>query len=1435
MKPNDDKKKSGNVTPGNGKSSVEKSFSLLKIYPTENSSQVIPAGDGSMQASFPSPEYSPEGEEGGHESTQNDQSLISSGEDDGSSGSASPNSNPNGGGNDTPVEGGGGDGSIKLGTGNYAKGKQTKAEKKAAELQTKGSEIDGKSKQDVEKQDSEIEDGKKKVEEKAKDKEGQNQKGKEGNKEKQNAKKEKLQAEAGKVGGKDGQENKAPATPKTAPQNKTTPPAKSPKGKNGGSKKKGQNYVVDSKNASLFGGSQIVKTTQAGNAVAYAEGGLNQEQEGVAQPLPQHIIQAELDKRKQANSTSIEAFRGQSQNQIAQVKTNASNQQTQINVTQTIILGNVEIATTQALDKVETDLQAAKEEISTQFDGFKTDITAHSQTVIESIQAKKVEEQAKIDTELASAKEAALQMQETTISAAETSIETQVQRIRDEALRMGELAVERANAQADIERAKAVPEQSGWQDFKNGGDYEENKKKARVEACVEVGKQTKKQFLETAENAAAELLSSKAAIREEITANVTQLTDGFTSQAEDTKTALGAQADGHVEQVTSETAAMIAELDSKKASEIAALESFGASKKSEIRQVSAQLKSQLQEQVNSAKQQLEQTSSSSLQQLQSSQSELISQLQSAAEMPVEDFGTLQSNLTQQFQTAASGMANSINQMGKQTTEGLNSAGTQFVEQLNQLGTTSSEAINSQKDQAISTGEGIKASSIASLDNTKTQSEAELSAITENLKSFFTAKISEFTNMFSEASQQIDQDLVGKADEVIAGFQAELDKLPATLIDKAAEAEAAVKPRWRKIVGVLIEIVAAVALAAVVALLVASGVGIIGLLIGGAIAGALIGAGKQMLNNAIDGKPLTEGVGKAMAVGAVEGVFAALTGGAGSQIMSKVGGKLTSMGAGTFVSGASKFGQRAVGKFAVQALTNISEGVSKTIVGNLADGKAWNTGVLQAVASGTIDSIIGFGTGAATSKIQGSSNLGSQVGESFSRRAGREVVELGTDFAGNSLSSGAQNVVKNWDNITSGEAGLLDSFGEGVTNDWETNLVKSGTRNANSTVTNHIRDNAATRRLESDGVDAPDLADGYRYTVNNSGDVDVRKTHNRDANNEALPDLKYNSETNTVADPTAKPTLTQEAEEAETTTTGSQSTTAKGDETEATSSGTQSASAKEAESRGLPQAPDGYHYSTSSKGTLYLRRTSRTDANGVELPQLRIDGDQIVRDGLTAEHTQTYSSPDELAATYDPKGRLSRADRGMIYNYYQQGKFDEIENILQLNTSKHSTATLWPPSRGGYNVQNEQAIQPDSKFDRYGGVMYDDDGNLKMQNGLPTLTGSFTSPMNENGTPQPFDSRALDKERNEYDVYYEIEVIGDIDITSNNASVMPWFDKEGNGTQSEWNIPINPDTITPTNPRGYPYTWNELQDMGLIRIKLKESPSGNADVNALINP
>lgn len=216
---------------------------------------------------------------------------------------------------------------------------------------------------------------------------------------------------------------------------------------------------------------------------------------------------------------------------------------------------------------------------------------------------------------------------------------------------------------------------------------------------------------------------------------------------------------------------------------------------------------------------------------------------------------------------------------------------------------------------------------------------------------FVQQVSHVADLFSQLDRQLQQGFRDSGRGLEQGLRGALANLGADIDKYADQAAAQVQPRWKSI----LKIVLAIAIVLVVAIVVgpavigfvgaaagalgasAGAASVIGAVVGGAIVGAGAGAVNQLGNNAIDGRPLMEGVGHAAIVGAITG---AIGGGAGAW------GQALSRGGSALAGVAVRVGGNMVGAFAGQvgadALTGRpidwrAAGVSALISGGMSLG------------------------------------------------------------------------------------------------------------------------------------------------------------------------------------------------------------------------------------------------------------------------------------------------------------------------------------------------------------------------------------------------------------------------------------------------------------------------------------------------------------------
>jgi hypothetical protein len=156
---------------------------------------------------------------------------------------------------------------------------------------------------------------------------------------------------------------------------------------------------------------------------------------------------------------------------------------------------------------------------------------------------------------------------------------------------------------------------------------------------------------------------------------------------------------------------------------------------------------------------------------------------------------------------------------------------------------------------------------------------------------------------------------------------------------------------------------------------------------------------------------------------------------------------------------------------------------------------------------------------------------------------------------------------------------------------------------------------------------------------------------------------------------------------------------------------------------------------------------------------------------------------------------------------------------------------WPPANGGYQRQTVQLKKGDT-FDRYQGSVIDkkpDPADPKKTVDLETgdefdvtFIGEFLSPLGKAGTPatpQSFESRALNRPKEDYPLAYTIEILEDVPLDTVRgelAQVIPWYGQPGGGTQMRLEFP---------KPDWKRKEWTKMQDSGYAKIKLDSSPSG----------
>ncbi len=229
------------------------------------------------------------------------------------------------------------------------------------------------------------------------------------------------------------------------------------------------------------------------------------------------------------------------------------------------------------------------------------------------------------------------------------------------------------------------------------------------------------------------------------------------------------------------------------------------------------------------------------------------------------------------QTAAlqRGAQTSAKQLGQQATQA-----TQQINQTAQDGLRGAQNSEAQLIQAVLGFAQTAAQTFAQLEQAHQQGAQKH---LDSAKGAYTQMLAGADEALGHVPGELQKKLDAAITSLTAGLEQSLAGLDGIISTEAEKAAAQVPPRWKGLLKILlvIAVLIVVALIAGPAVIAAAstllGSGLLGAIVGGAILGAASGAVIQMGNNAIDGKPIFEGVGKAMLTGAVSGAVGGFLG------------------------------------------------------------------------------------------------------------------------------------------------------------------------------------------------------------------------------------------------------------------------------------------------------------------------------------------------------------------------------------------------------------------------------------------------------------------------------------------------------------------------------------------------------------------------------
>lgn len=617
-------------------------------------------------------------------------------------------------------------------------------------------------------------------------------------------------------------------------------------------------------------------------------------------PVPQDVTKDSLQEDRDKNNQIVASFQ---ESGINQVKT--------ISDWNTNLPKEMETKAKAAKDKLEGARKAEALKINLAFAGSMIKALGHAAAAKEKAKAAYEATKANIETWATGAKtkvETAFTTATTELDTLSTTIpakitetlETGKQGMIDAATTQGDLAKAHGEQRAQQFEAEPVPSMGFWDKLKMGPWYEHRKRSARADAARKTGEGFADSFMKTAQEEAAQFdgaanqqlqeIATKAiadARTEITTAKTTALTDIENRKTADLEAALNAY-DGAKETIGTQFVEAVKMLNTERGNSIKALDE-GA----------AQVAKGIDDQMTKMSTALSATGNEAV-------TEFTRQVNEIARKAGEAQDPTPAEVQAQMDKALAGITSGVAGVIKSLNETLTANGTAL------LGIADSGITNL---QGITTGakdcaDGLATAAKEMMDEqAKNLQDVTLKQLETASTEFFTATgdgVAKFiTDKATETSTGLDTVLTNlaklmtdNATGLNTDFAGQItNNLDAEIDTQAREAAEAVPSIYAIIVSWAIKILIAIVITAICCALLASGVGLLAVVLVGAVLGAVGGA----ITYGVDcGLGLQEfsmgGLGMAMASGALSGAISAVSAGAGNAASAWVVGKFSSVAA-----------------------------------------------------------------------------------------------------------------------------------------------------------------------------------------------------------------------------------------------------------------------------------------------------------------------------------------------------------------------------------------------------------------------------------------------------------------------------------------------------------------------------------------------------------
>jgi hypothetical protein len=432
---------------------------------------------------------------------------------------------------------------------------------------------------------------------------------------------------------------------------------------------------------------------------------------------------------------------------------------------------------------------------------------------------------------------------------------------------------------------------SAWLGMRNGesslldGPIHDNRLEAKADAAKEVAKAYQTEFEKAAGEQAAQVIAGESEVQQYVSDSATQARDGLTRHRDTIVEALNTShessrgqanhlADQMLQSIDSSLATITASLREQQFIQVARLDEYGLLQKIAI-----------DDQAGQAVAALLQGGAEAVDGFSKSIREF---LETAVGMDAPDGEQLAPALAEAQAQVYGLAATMLGQMAQgiaASEQGVNTGGTQTVDAVNRLGQSSVKQAEAAAAEYVGRVASMLQQTIKGFSQLRDGQNQTALAVKTSAKDGFAGAENGLRDAFSALSKNTDENLSKARDEMRSGLRQSLrqpKKLEEVIEDEAQKAADAVQPRWKSVLKWVITIVVIVAVVALT-IVSAGSLGVVGTILLGAALGAAAGAATTIGHNLVDGKKWTDGVGKAMIVGAIGGAF----GGIGGAIAGKV--------------------------------------------------------------------------------------------------------------------------------------------------------------------------------------------------------------------------------------------------------------------------------------------------------------------------------------------------------------------------------------------------------------------------------------------------------------------------------------------------------------------------------------------------------------------